>query len=226
MSKPRRKAQAAVIFDLDGVLLDSEELHYRAYSEVLAEFGVTVGRDEYAEHWIGAGHGPEYAVETYALPLTPAELRARKAPIYRRLLQSSVQLMPGARAVVEQLFAEFSLAIATNSSRPDVNWALTHLGLEPYFDAIVAREDYREAKPAPDAYLAVQAALSLPSEKGLVVEDSPRGVLAARAAGFRVVAVPNEFTRLCTFPPETEIVDDLSCICPSFVRSRLAVRAH
>ncbi len=213
--------RAAVVFDLDGVLVDSEELHYRAYSEVLAAFGVVIGRREYAEHWIGAGHGPEHVVERYALPLSPAELRSRKAPIYRRLLESGVPPMPGADVVVAQLSRQFALGIATNSSRSDVNWILNRFGWQRYFDAVIAREDYREAKPAPDAYLAAQAALAVPPEGCLVVEDSPRGVLAARSAGLRVVVVPNAFTRICTFPDGTEIVEGLSVITPSFVRQRL-----
>ncbi|GBD24719.1 Fructose-1-phosphate phosphatase YqaB [bacterium HR30] len=209
------------MFDLDGVLLDSEELHYRAYSEVLAAFGVVVGRQEYAEHWIAAGHGPEYAVETYSLPVTPAELRARKAPVYRRLLQAGLQPMPGAQLVLEQLSREFALGIATNSSRADVDWVLSQLGWQHFFEVVVGREDYREAKPAPDAYLTARSQLAVPPEHCLVVEDSPRGVLAARAAGLRAVAVPNEFTRVCTFPPGTELVEHLSDITPSFVRLRL-----
>ncbi|GIW45049.1 MAG: haloacid dehalogenase [Candidatus Binatia bacterium] len=221
MSSTSANQRAAVIFDLDGVLLDSEELHFRAYNEVLAEFGVQVGKKEYAEHWIGAGHGPEYAVAQYALPITASELRARKAPKYRRWLESGARLMPGARATVERLYGDFLLGIATNSSQRDVRWVLERLDLQRYFAAVVTREDYARAKPAPDAYVKVRADLGVAPAQCLVVEDSPRGVLAARAAALAVVAVPNEFTRLCAFPPATEIVEKLERITPEFVRAHL-----
>ena len=89
----REPRNAAVIFDLDGVLIDSEGLQYQAYAQVLGRFGVTVTRAEYAAQWIGAGRGPEYAVAAYALPLAPDELRALKAPVYRALLHDNLQLM-------------------------------------------------------------------------------------------------------------------------------------
>ena len=221
MSGTPGRAEAGVIFDLDGVLLDSEELHYRAYSEVLAQFGVQVSREEYAVHWIGEGTGPEYAVHTYRLPITAADLRRQKAPLYRKLLESSVSLMPGARAAVDRLAPHFRLAIATNSSRADVHWVLARFGLKEAFQAVIAREDYQHAKPAPDAYLAARAALELPAERCLVLEDSPRGVRAAQAAGLAVVAVPNAFTACCTFPEGTERATSLDVVTPEFVRAHL-----
>ncbi|MCX8070945.1 MAG: HAD family phosphatase [Candidatus Binatia bacterium] len=221
MSSANPTGSAAVVFDLDGVLLDSEGLHYQAYCQVLREFDVVIGQEEYAEHWIGAGHGPEYAVERYRLPITPTELRARKAPLYRELLHTRAQLMPHARDVVEGLYREFALGVATNSGREDVDWVLARFDLRRFFSAVIAREDYREAKPAPDAYVAVRALLAVPAHRCLVVEDSPRGVLAARAAGLPVVAVPNEFTRVCVFPPGTPRIAGLSAVTPAFVRAQL-----
>ncbi len=198
-----------VVFDLDGVLLDSEALHYRAYNTVLARYGVSVGRQEYAEHWICAGHGPEYAVERYRLPLSPAELRAAKAPLYRELLLREARLMPGARKALEGLAAVAKLGLATNSAREDVDYIVERFELRPFFSALVAREDYPRAKPAPDAYRVALERLGLAPAEVLVVEDSPRGVRAARANGLAVVAIPNEFTRLCSFPPNVAFLAHL-----------------
>lgn len=198
-----------VVFDLDGLLLDSEELHYRAYNAVLRRFGVEVDRREYALHWIGEGHGPEYAVEHYRLPISPAELRAAKAPIYSELLAREAELMPGARAALARLAPQARLAIATNSSRRDVDFVLRRFSLEGWFFAVVVREDYIHAKPAPDAYREAVKRLGVPAGEVLVVEDSPRGVRAAQAAGLAVLAVPNAFTRYCTFP---DAVEQLACL--------------
>jgi len=188
-----------VLFDLDGVLADTERLHWTAYRRVLAEFGIDVGLEEYGAQWTATGRGPEYACRVYRLPVTPAELRARKAPVYLALVQEGVTACPGARAAVERLCGTHRLAVATNAARVEVELVLGQLGLGGLFDAVIAREDYVHAKPAPDAYLAAAAALGLAPAECVVVEDAERGVQAAVAAGIRAIAVPGELTRANDF---------------------------
>ena len=184
-----------VLFDLDGVLADTERLHWAAYRRVLQEFGVDVGLEEYGARWTSTGRGPEYACRRYALPVTPAELRARKAPVYLALLRGGVTACPGARAALERLGGRCRLAVATNAARAEVELVLGQLGVAGLLQAVIAREDYVHAKPAPDAYLAAAAALGLPPAACIVVEDSERGVQAGVVAGMRVIAIPGEFTR-------------------------------
>jgi len=185
---------AGVIFDLDGVLIDSEELQYRAYQQVLAEFGVSVTREVYGREWIAAGRGAEYAVATYALPVSPAELRARKQPVYHHILREEVELMPGVRPALERLAKSYRLAVATNSNRADVGYVVQRFQLHPFFHAVITREDYPGAKPEPDAFVTAAEALGLPPSQCVVIEDSHRGLLAAKRAGAPCIAVPNEFT--------------------------------
>src|SRR6185295_14045188 len=109
----------AVIFDLDGVLIDSEALQYKAYSAVLARFGASVSAEEYGQHWIAVGHGPEYAVQRFGLPIAADELRALKHPVYHQILRAEVTLMPGATAALARLHAHCKLSVATNSNRDD-----------------------------------------------------------------------------------------------------------
>jgi HAD superfamily hydrolase (TIGR01509 family) len=185
----------AVLFDLDGVLADTERLHWAAYAEVLRTYGVEVGIEEYRRHFIARGGGPEYACRTYRLPLTPDELRARKAPVYLDLVRGRVEPRPGARAAVERLARTHRLAVATNAWRAEAELILERLDLRSRLNAVVAREDYATAKPAPDAYLAAAAALGQAPHACVVVEDTERGLGAALAAGMRVIAVPNELTQ-------------------------------
>jgi HAD superfamily hydrolase (TIGR01509 family) len=212
-----------VLFDLDGVLLDSEELHFLAYNAVLARFGVQVDRREYALHWICEGHGPEYAVARYSLPLSAAELRAAKAPLYTSLLEREARLMPGVQEVLERLAGEVRLGIATNSGRHDVEQILQRFALARHFSVVVTREDYERAKPAPDAYRVALERLGLPASRVLVVEDSPRGARAALANGLAVVAIPNEFTRHCAFPPQVPLLPALTVLSPAWLRSQLGL---
>jgi HAD superfamily hydrolase (TIGR01509 family) len=184
----------AVVFDLDGVLTDTERLHWAAYREVLAEFGVDMGIEEYRRHFIARGVGPEYTCETYKLRLTPDELRARKAPVYERLLDAGVREMPGARAALERLKATHRIGLATNTGRADVDRIFAALGVASLFDVAIVRENYARAKPAPDAYLAAAAALGFDPAECAVVEDTERGAAAGLAAGSPVVAVPNDLT--------------------------------
>jgi len=183
-----------VLFDLDGVLADTEPLHWTAYREVLLELGVDVGIEEYRNRFISRGGGPEYAVDRYRLPITADELRERKLPRYLALLRRGVQARPGARAAIERLRGGFRTAVATNSVRGEVDLILGSLGLAPLLDTVVTREDYRAAKPAPDAYLTAAARVGLGADECVVIEDTPRGLGAALAAGMRAIAMPNELT--------------------------------
>ncbi|MFQ5664941.1 MAG: HAD family hydrolase [Candidatus Binatia bacterium] len=220
----RPRGGTAVVFDLDGVLIDSEQLQYSAYSTVLARFGVTVSVQEYAAHWIAAGHGPEYAVERYTLSLDPDELRALKDPVYHDLLRRHVHLMPGVMDALTRLSARFPLAIATNSNQRDVSFVLDHLAVRRFFTAVVTREDYEHAKPAPDAFVAAATRLGVPPGGCLVVEDAHKGVVAAHRAGASVAAVPNAFTRDNDFSLASIVLRNLDELTVQVVDGVLARR--
>src|SRR5215471_2435469 len=104
-------AHAGVLFDLDGVIIDSEQLQYRAYRQVLEPLGVHITREEYGREWIGNGRGAEYAVATYALPMTPDELRRRRSALYFDMLRAEITLMPGVVDALTRLGARLPLAV-------------------------------------------------------------------------------------------------------------------
>jgi HAD superfamily hydrolase (TIGR01509 family) len=183
-----------VVFDLDGVIADTEPLHWLASRDVLHECGVDIDLDEYRRHWIARGGGWERACEVYALPLDVDALRARKGALYRALLAERVAARPGAAEALARLRRTHRVGLATNTVRDEATFILDRLGVTRLFDAIIAREDYARAKPAPDAYLAAAVTLGLAPAECVVVEDTERGVQAGLAAGMRVVAVPNELT--------------------------------
>jgi HAD superfamily hydrolase (TIGR01509 family) len=214
----------AVIFDLDGVLIDSEALQYQAYSRVLARFDARVTRDEYAEHWIAAGRGPEYAVQRFRLPLAADELRALKHPIYHQLLRQQVTLMPGTVAALARLQPHFALAVATNSNGDDVGFVLDHLDLRRFVTAAVVRDDYARAKPEPDAFLTAATRLGVAAAACVVVEDSYRGIVAAHRAGAVSVAVPNEFTRHSDFSLAAAVLHSLDELSVALVERILEHR--
>jgi len=200
---------SAIIFDLDGVLLDSEGLQYQAYVRVLRDLGVTITPEEYGQHWIAAGQGPEYAVRRYRLPVDAPGLRALKHPVYHEILRQHAALMPGAREALTRLKVRFPLGVATNSNRADVDYVLDHFGLRRSFASIITREDYVLPKPNPDAFLAAAAGLHTAPHACLVVEDAHKGIVAARRAGAVPVAVPNAYTRGNDFSLAAAVLDSL-----------------
>jgi HAD superfamily hydrolase (TIGR01509 family) len=212
----------SIIFDLDGVLIDSEGLQHQAYAEVLQRFGVRISLDEYATHWTATGRGPEYAVRTYQLPVDPQELRVLKGAVYHDILRRQVTLMPGVAAALSRLRQRFPLGLATNSNRADVTFVLRHFELEGYFSSVVAREDYGLAKPEPDAYVVSAGRLGVAPRNCLVVEDAYRGVLAAHRAGARPVAVPNRFTRNNDFSLALRVLNSLDELTVAVAEALLA----
>ena len=207
-----------VCFDLDGTLVDTERLQWQAYRRVLAAYGADLDLDAYRRHFTAVAGGAEWACRRWTLPVDAAALRARKAIVYRDLIAAGAPAMPGARACLERLHGDWPLAVVTNSTRTEAAVLLGALDLDALFDAVIAREDHVEAKPAPDAYLAAAAALGRAPAQCVAVEDTPRGVRAARAAGLRVVAVPSELTADQDFSDAARRLDGLDALTPALLR--------
>jgi HAD superfamily hydrolase (TIGR01509 family) len=208
------RAVAAVCFDLDGTLVDSERHHWQAYRRVLREYGADIDLPEYCRRFIAQGGGPEWACARFALPIGADELRARKGVVYRELIAAGVAPMPGARACLARLHGAWPLAVVTNATREEAALLLAPLGADRLLDALITREDYALAKPAPDAYLAAAAALGRTPAACVAVEDTPRGVQAARAAGLRVLAVPGELMAGQDFAAASGCLDGLDALTP------------
>jgi HAD superfamily hydrolase (TIGR01509 family) len=214
-----------VVFDLDGVLIDSEGLWHRATNEVLKEWGKSVTAEEYGRDWIGTAKGPEFGVVHFALPIDAAEFRRRRKPIVTDLVQREARLMPGVAAAVERLAARWPLAVATNSYAAAAGPVLTRLGVRRHFRELLTRERYAAAKPAPDAYVAAAAALGVAPSSCVAIEDTPRGIESAAAAGLRTIAVPNEFTRGLDFTQADRVVASLDEVTVALVEGLVRNRA-
>lgn len=213
---------SGILFDFDGVLIDSEALHFRAYNEVLERYDIQVDQTTYAREWIAAGHGTQYAVETFGLPMTPDELKKAKDPVYNALLRAEVRLMPGVEAALQRLAASFPLVVATNSPVADVGFVLDRFGLRDHFTDVVTRERYQTPKPAPDCFLAAAEAIRLPPASCLVVEDAYKGVAAAAAGGFPCVAIPHTLTEDNDFSTAARILDSLDQLTVALVEELTA----
>lgn len=205
---------SAVIFDMDGVLLDSEPLHLRATQAALGERGASyTERDNRA--FFGATDAELFGVLRilFDLPVPAATLVAAKRDRLVALIRTEARPLPGVPAVPRQLrTAGLPLALASSSPRPVVDVVLETLGLEGLFQAVVSGDDVARGKPAPDAFLLAARRLGVPAERCLVVEDSRNGVLAAKAAGMTVAAVPCPATSHEDFSPADWVLPSLEAL--------------
>jgi HAD superfamily hydrolase (TIGR01509 family) len=186
----------AVIFDLDGLMVDSEPIAKHAWRTLLAHYGYVLDRDTInALFGLRLEDSSRLIKERYDLPLTSKELAVEKNKIFMALLNGNLRPMPGLFRLLRAVDSRGLIrAVATSSRRDVAEAALRSIGADGGFAALVTADLVQNGKPAPDSYLAAADALHLPPSACLALEDSPYGVQAAKAAGMRCVAVPNEIT--------------------------------
>jgi HAD superfamily hydrolase (TIGR01509 family) len=187
----------AVVFDLDGVLIDSEAAWSAAREAVATEAG---GRwHERAQTEMMGMSSPEwsrYMHEELAVPLSPERISALVVERLEQLFRERLPIVPCAPSVVEQLGDRWPLAVASSSNRPLIDLVLALSGLASRFLASVSSEEVASGKPAADVYLAAAERIGVDPGSCVAVEDSANGLRSASAAGMRVIAIPNR-----DFPP-------------------------
>lgn len=192
----------AVFFDFDGVIADSEPLHYRAYQEVLGPAGMGFPWAAYLDEYIGYDDRNVFSVlfRRAGRPLDDAGLRdwvARKGQAFLGIVaREPPRLYPGARELIEALAGRVPLALCTGALPPDIEPILRGAGLRERFEVVVTAADVAASKPDPTCYRLARERLArlhpeldLPAAHGIAIEDTPAGIDAARGAGLRVLAV-------------------------------------
>ena len=186
----------AVIFDMDGVLTDSEPLINAAAMEMFREKGLAVRPEDFIP-FVGAGENRYIGgvAEKYDFPLDILAAKKRTYEIYLDLVPKRLEAFPGAQPVVNACrLAGLRTAVASSADRIKIEANLRRIGLPPEsWDAIVTGEDVARTKPNPDIFLAAARLLNLTPDECAVVEDAPNGIQAAKAAGMRCIAVAQTF---------------------------------
>lgn len=184
--------RGAVLWDLDGTLIDSAPYHYQAWQETLRDEGVLISREQFADTF---GQRNDLVLRTIFGPQLTAERAARiavnKEQCYRALVREhGVTFLPGAKEWLTKLRAEgHPQALTTSAPRENVAVVLRALDAETCFDAVVAAEDVTHGKPDPEVFLVGAQRLSAPARCCVVVEDAPAGVEGAHRAGMRVIGI-------------------------------------
>lgn len=200
----------AILFDNDGVLVDTEALYFRATREVLASVGVDLAEGAYAQLFLAEGRGAWHLAEEAGIPPAQvAELKARRHARYAELLAREDLLLDGVAGALAALGRRFRMAIVTSSERAHFEAAHRKSGLLGHFEFVLTREQYGKSKPDPEPYLAGVERLGLPLEKCLAVEDSERGLRAAKAAGLACWVVPHGLSRRGSFAEADRVFGSL-----------------
>ncbi len=186
----------AIIFDLDGLMVDSEPLAKRAWRTMLARHGHTLDKETLgAMFGLRPIDGARLVRDRFSLDLTVEQVAAEKRELFLALVAAGLEPRPGLKQLLNAIDVRgLARAVATSGERDYVPVALDAVGITNGFRAIVTGDDVRNGKPAPDTYLQAAAAINLSPTVCLALEDSPLGVQSAQAAGMACIAVPNEMT--------------------------------
>ena len=180
----------AILFDLDGTIIDTELAAARVVVESFSEWGVQV---ELSDSQFVTGRTWESAFEflfqKYPLSVDRAQAQELIIQRYREALHKELCLVPGSVAAVLELSKSFPLALVSGSYRAEIVWALEKLGIHRCFQVVLGAEDYERSKPAPDGYQKALAQLGVKPDEALVFEDSEAGIASGVTAGCWVVAI-------------------------------------
>ena len=193
--KYRFKHIGAVIFDLDGLMVYSEELGLESWRQFLAEYGFWMEEEEY-HHFIGIDSrvSTDYVIQKTGLPIGPEEILRRRRELMLTLINEKLPVAEGLFPLVRKLSDfHYPMAVASNNFRTYVEHVLTRIKLRNLFTCVVTVDDVLNSKPSPDIYLAASKCLKIPCDVCLVLEDSPTGMRAALDAGMTCVVIPNRY---------------------------------
>lgn len=195
MNSQQRNVRA-IIFDMDGLMIDSESIYWAVGRRIAKSFGKEVSNETLGRMM---GRSPLDSVQLFVrelqLDVDPAALLAQREEEVFQLLKQGVTPMPGLGEVLDQFRSRYTLAIATSARREIVNVILAGLDIEDRFTVLQTSDDVVHGKPGPEIYLKAMSKLAVDPSESVVLEDSSNGALAGKRAGALVIAVPSTYTK-------------------------------
>jgi len=200
----------AILWDNDGVLVDTEELYFSATRDILTKAGIDLSRDLFIKISLKQGRSAfDLAVEQGFSPEIIIQLRSERNQRYSELLRNKVHVLDGVEDTLHQLHGKILMGVVTNSRREHFEIIHTSTGLLHYFDFVLTCEDYKKSKPDPEPFLTAIKRTELKREHCIIVEDSERGLDAAKAAGIRCIVVPTYLTRDSDFQGAYRVLNSI-----------------
>ena len=197
MSTNQGMASRALIFDMDGVLVDSEPLHLLAYQTAFGEYGITYTEADNQEFLGRKDHDcAQTIVNRFQLPVSASQLLHRKEAVLASLLKERSVARPGVEKILSGARAlGIRLGVASMATTGAIDLVLETLGIRQYFQTLTSGDEIKNGKPAPDIFLLAARRLSASPADCLVIEDTINGIRAAKSAGMQCVAIPCQATR-------------------------------
>jgi len=204
------KSKKAILWDNDGVLVDTERYFYEAARQILKEAGFDFTRQMFTELVLVKAIGPWHLMKEHGYDDESIfRMKAKRDDLYLQYLQTENILIEGVDEILGELSGKVLMGIVT-SSKPKHFYAIhERTGILKYIDFVITPEDYKKYKPDPEPYLTGWKRTSLGKEQCVVVEDSRRGLLSAKAAGLDCIIVPNEMTLNSDFSEADKLLNNL-----------------
>jgi HAD superfamily hydrolase (TIGR01509 family) len=201
-------AQPCVVFDLDGTLIESEEI----WRDVRRDFTIEQGgrwhdRAQTTMMGMRTEEWSRYMHDELGVPLEPDEIARRVVDGVAAAITKDLPVLPGAGGALQRLAKDFTLGLATSATRTVAEAALAKTGWQTYFAAVVSADAVAHGKPAPDVYLRALELLGADAEQSAAIEDSTNGIRSAHAAHLAVIAIPNR-----SFPPDNRALSQAGLV--------------
>ena len=208
----------AVLCDLDGLLVDTEGLHYEAYKIMLADYGITLTLDMFVTSWLS---GNQYGTKHYLREAgftdekVLSQARKRKSELFCTLAKDRIEMMPGARAFLEKAKAEgIGRAVGTGGHQREYEFIASEVGLNEVIEVFVGGDEVTHNKPAPDIFLKAAEKLGVAPKNCVVLENSDIGMKAGLNAGMRCMIIPSKYTLKQDFMGATARFESLANVDP------------
>lgn len=203
----------AVLFDMDGLMIDSEPLHFLAYQKVFSKYGKNFTVEENTKRYIGISDVDcaKDMVVRFNLPIPAEQLLEEKRQVYKEIIKNQLVAQPGLSKLLTSLLKnDYKIAIASSSTLEDIKAVIKGLNISSQIDEYASSEEVKNGKPAPDVYLLAAKKLKVKPSDCLVLEDTPRGAQAGKSAGMKVFAIPSQYTKDWDFSLADKVLNSLS----------------
>jgi len=187
-----------ILFDLDGVLVDSEGIYFKAVRDSFRQYGVEISQDEYVKRWMIERTHTRGAIKDRGLNIDIQELRQIKEGFFQKYVED-IQMIPGAKNLLDRYNGKYPYGLVSSEVRKEVLRKTAKFDLMRFFKASVCAGEANKDKPFPEPYLRGCELLGLDPKYVLVIEDNPTGIVSGNAAGCKTIAYPNGFTAKMDF---------------------------
>lgn len=202
-----------IIFDMDGLMIDSEPFHQKAFDSVFQEYGKELTEADNNKYYVGISDSDaaEDMIKRFSLPISPTELVKKKQAVYRDLIATQIIPQEGLMHLLKTLHENgYKKIIVSSSMLTEIKIIINSLKINEYIDDFFSAEQVKNGKPAPDLFLFAAKKMHILPNECLVLEDAPSGINAAKAAGMKSFAIPSRETEGKDFSNATMVLRSLN----------------